>query len=223
MGIPWLRIIDAALGIHDVVRVSRTRTLADSEMESRQLATRGGLGGLETRLAGVVVAALKEAFDRDSRRLEHERQQLEAERRRAERAQRLELLRQAGDREIGRLRVLAGVASASWIAALFVWIATRFLSTRASVVGLGAPQAALTARLVVGAGWMLLLLAITLSFLAQSAVGRALQRASDERASDEHDDPDVAADATSLPRVGDVIPWLIVSGLALVGLAVLIW
>ncbi|HEV3062906.1 MAG TPA: hypothetical protein VGY48_31965 [Vicinamibacterales bacterium] len=215
MAIPWLRIIDAALGIHDLVRVRKTRPLIDSEIESEQLATRGALGGLETRLAGVVVAALKEAFDRDTRRLELERQQLDAERRRAERAQRLELLRQAGDREIGRLRVLAGVASAGWIATLFVWIAAFFLSPRASVIGAGAPRAALTARLVVGGGWILLLLAITLSFLAQSAVGRALQRAAD--------DPDEAPDATSLPRVGDAIPWLIVSGLALVGLAVLIW
>ena len=36
--------------------------------------------GLEARLAGVVVAALKEAFDRDTRRLELEREQLDAER-----------------------------------------------------------------------------------------------------------------------------------------------
>jgi hypothetical protein len=215
MAIPWLRIIDAALGIHDLVRVRKTRPLIDSEIESEQLATRGALGGLETRLAGVVVAALKEAFDRDTRRLELERQQLDAERRRAERAQRLELLRQAGDREIGRLRVLAGVASAGWIATLLAWIAALFLSPRASGVGAGAPRAALAARLVVGGGWMLLLLAITLSFLAQSAVGRTLQRAAD--------DPDEAPDATSRPRVGDAIPWLILSGLALVGFAMLIW
>ena len=36
-------------------------------------------------MAGVLVAALKEAFDRDSARLELERIQIEAERRRAER------------------------------------------------------------------------------------------------------------------------------------------
>ena len=45
-------------------------------------------GALEARLAGVVVAALKEAFDRDSRRLELERDQLAAERLRAFAAQR---------------------------------------------------------------------------------------------------------------------------------------
>ena len=62
---------------------------------------------------------LKEAFDRDSRRLDLEREQLAAERERAERALRLELRRQAADREIGRLRLLAGIAVASWIGTLF--------------------------------------------------------------------------------------------------------
>src|SRR3954469_3175913 len=64
----------------------------------------GPLGGLETRLAGVLVAALKEAFDRDSTRLELERSQIEAERQRAEEALRAELRRQAGERALGQLR-----------------------------------------------------------------------------------------------------------------------
>ena len=40
----------------------------------------GMLGQLETRLTGVVVAALKEAFDRDRVRMDLERAQFEAER-----------------------------------------------------------------------------------------------------------------------------------------------
>ena len=99
----------------DPDRCSRERRTSRSS--SRPAAARAG--GLEARLAGVVVAALKEAFDRDTRRLELEREQLEAERERAERALRLELQRQAGDREIGRLRLLAGVAVASWLGTLF--------------------------------------------------------------------------------------------------------
>ena len=58
-------------------------------------------GQLEAPLTNVVVAALKEAFDRDHARLELERAQLEEERRRAEQALRLELRRQAADRELG--------------------------------------------------------------------------------------------------------------------------
>ena len=142
MGVPWLRIFDMLIGVTDVARSSRSRP-APEGAETQQLAPGSrALGHLETRLAGVVVAALKEAFDRDTRRLELEREQVEAERARAERALRLELLRQAGEREIGRLRLIAGVAVASWLG-------TLFFSTR--VIGGGAgPKAA------IGCGWLLL-------------------------------------------------------------------
>src|SRR5207244_4799349 len=120
MAVPWLRILDTLIGVTDLARSRRMRSMA-SENETLQQADPGrALGGLETRLAGVVVAALKEAFDRDTRRLELEREQLEAERRRAERALQLELQRQAADREIGRMRMLAAVAAAAWAATL-VW------------------------------------------------------------------------------------------------------
>ena len=96
MAVPWLRLIDAALGLSDVVRRTRGRSSADAE--SHQLAavqSTSMLGGIEARLAGVVVAALKEAFDRDSRRLDLEREQIEAERQRAERL--AERLRHLGE------------------------------------------------------------------------------------------------------------------------------
>ena len=67
--------------------------------DPEQLAVSERGGPLEVRLAGVVVAALKEAFDRDHQRLELEREQIEAERMRAERLLRIELARQAGNRE----------------------------------------------------------------------------------------------------------------------------
>ena len=83
-----------------------------------------GLGQIEARLAGVVVAALKEAFDRDSARMEMERSQLDAERRRAEEALRAELRRQAADRLLGQLRMVAVMAVSTWAlsAALGVWL-----------------------------------------------------------------------------------------------------
>src|SRR6184192_2924755 len=114
--VPWLRILDMLIGVSDLARGGRGRPTLEAESASQQLAPGSrALGHLETRLAGVVVAALREAFDRDSRRLELEREQLEAERARAERVLRLELVRQAGEREIGRLRLIAGVAVASWL------------------------------------------------------------------------------------------------------------
>ena len=116
MAFPWLRLIDAALGMTDIAR----RVRAGREAPPTEMTPGTAPGGpLEARLAGVVVAALKEAFDRDTRRLELERDQIEAERARAEQALRLELRRQAGEREIGRLRLVAAIAVVSWLATLF--------------------------------------------------------------------------------------------------------
>jgi hypothetical protein len=198
MAVPWLRIIDAALGVTDLMRGRRTRALEADE--SLQLPAGGALGGLETRLAGVVVAALKEAFDRDTRRLQLEREQLEAERRRAERAMQLELLRQAGDRELGRLRLLAGAALASWIG-------TLFFSGR--LIG-GSP----TPRWLLGAGWILLLAAMAASFGAQARVAHALQEAGE--------DPSGMRSSVTSTAAGALAQWLIVIGLACVGVAVLV-
>ena len=203
MPVPWLRILDALIGVTDLARSRRIRTLSQERDQQQQLEAveRGGAGPrstLEARLAGVVVAALKETFDRDSRRLELERAQIEAERERAERTLRLELLRQAADREIGRLRLLAGVAVVGWIASLF-------LSTRL----VGGPAGA---RVALGAGWMLLLIAVAMSFVAQSQLGAALDRGGSTA-----DPPDAASSGIA----GALALWLIVLGLALVGLAVL--
>jgi hypothetical protein len=163
MALPWLRLIDAAIGVTDVVRRVRGRGAGD---ESRQVAmTHGALGGIEARLAGVVVAALKEAFDRDHQRLELERTQIEAERQRAERAMRLEMLRQAGDREIGRMRLVAGVALASWLGTLI--LASRLLSSTGG-------------RVALGLGWLCLLLALATAFSEQGRLTRALSQV-DER------------------------------------------
>src|SRR5215212_9616727 len=77
---------------------------------SQTAAAQGIAGQIETRLTNVVVAALKEAFDRDHARLELERVQMEEARRHAEEALRAELRRQTIDREVARLRLLAGTA-----------------------------------------------------------------------------------------------------------------
>ena len=82
------------------------------EQQTEPPAAQGFVGLLENRLTNVVVAALKEAFDRDHARLELERAQVDEERRRAEVSLRLELRRQAVDREIARHRLLAGLSMA---------------------------------------------------------------------------------------------------------------
>lgn len=204
MAVPWLRVLDTVLGVVDLTR-SRRGGRDDAQPRQVTSGERADLeatrvpGALEARLAGVVVAALKEAFDRDSRRLEAEREQQAAERERAERALRLELHRQAGDREIGRLRLLGGIAVAAWIGTLFL----------APRLGGGS----IAARAALGAGWLLLLGAVAASFAAQSSVAAALGSLS------------VNADLSPQPRWpttgGSVALWLTVAGLAVIGLAVL--
>jgi hypothetical protein len=196
MPVPWLGLIDTLLDVTSLV-VGRKFQRPAEEPESSAMAGRSG-GHLEARMTGVVVAALKEAFDRDARRVELEREQAEREQLRAERLLRLELLRQAGDREIGRLRLMAGVAVGGWIG-------TLFFSARV----VGGPMAA---RVMLGAGWLLLLVALALSFSAQARVGLALARIDDAVAR-----PDDLAAGT-----GAVVPVLIVIGLAVIGLAMLI-
>jgi hypothetical protein len=196
MAVPWLRLLDAALGLGDVVRRAKAR---GPDEEERPVAIGpSALGGIEARLAGVVVAALKEAFDRDHQRLELERQHIEAERLRAERALRLEMLRQAGDREIGRMRMVAGVALAVWLGTLL--LASRLLEGTAG-------------RVTLGVGWLLLLVAIAMAFAEQSRIARAMA-AADERLSVET--------LTSPGSAGTLAPWLVVAGLAATALGMLL-
>lgn len=160
MAVPWLRILDAVIGVTDLARSRKMRSLANAPDAGGEVAAARLPTGLETRLAGVVVAALKEAFDRDTRRLELEREQLEAERRRAERALQLELLRQSAEREIGRLRAIAAIAIVTWLASLFV-----------AVRAVGAAP-----KVTIGIGWLLLVGGIAASFSGQTAVSESVAR-----------------------------------------------
>ena len=151
-------------------------------------------GQIEARLTGVVVAALKEAFDRDHARLELERAQLEEQRRRAEEVLRAELRRQAADREVGRLRLIAGTALGGWVAAVAMVVVR--LDTASTV-----------ARVVSGAGWLLLLAALGAAFTAQGRVSASVPSAS----------PSVEAGT-----LGTAALWLLLAGLACAALGLLL-
>jgi hypothetical protein len=128
----WVGVLDTVGDLVQIARRFRQRPAApEAGLGQTGLEIpRGGLGQVEARLAGVVVAALKEAFDRDSARMEMERSQLDAERKRAddalraEEALRAELRRQAADRMLGQLRLVAVMAVVTWAlsAALGVWL-----------------------------------------------------------------------------------------------------
>ena len=138
---------DAARRLKDPSAPSPAETSLSQTSAAQRLA-----GHVETRLANVVVAALKEAFNRDHARLELERAQLDEQRRRAEEALRLEMRRQAVDREIARLRLLAGTALVGWLASIAVLL-------------LHPADAA--SRVALGIGWLLLLGALGAAFQAQ--------------------------------------------------------
>lgn len=162
------RAYDALIAFRDVARRFKEPSSAPPRPEtsiSQTSAAQGLAGQIETRLTNVVVAALKEAFDRDHARLELERAQIEEQRRRAEEAMRLEIRRQAIDRELARLRLLAGTALIGWIAS----VAVVFVH-----------QSGVPSRVVLGVGWLLLLGALAAAFNAQGRVN-AMTPDRDER------------------------------------------
>jgi hypothetical protein len=151
------RAYDAMMAFRDAARRFTNQGAAPPPETalSQSAAAQGLAGQIETRLTNVVVAALKEAFDRDHARLEVERAHLEAERRRAEEALRLELRRQTIDREIGRLRLLAGAALIGWVASITV---------------LFIHPSGIPSRIVLGLGWLLLLGSLGAAFSAQGRI-----------------------------------------------------
>ena len=179
-----------------VIREAAKRLKGEPPPPESSLATTApsGLSGqIEARLTNVVVAALKEAFDRDHARMELERAQLDEQRRRAEEAMRAELRRQAADREVGRLRLLAGTALVGWIASVVMLVAR---------IG----SASTVSRMVIGAGWLMLLGALGAAFTAQGRVGAS------------------ASDGTAPPdngSAGTAALWLLLAGLALSAISLL--
>jgi len=184
------RAYDAVIAFRDAARRLKDSSAGSKpETSLSQTAAQGIAGQIESRLTTVVVAALKEAFDRDHARLELERAQIDEQRRRAEDALRLELRRQTVDREIGRLRLLAGTALVGWIAS----IAVLFVH-----------EASVPSRVVLGAGWLLLLASLGAAFTAQGRVN-----------ADRVDKPE-RADAGALPL------WLLIAGLAATAISLLL-
>jgi hypothetical protein len=137
MGIAeWMRVIDTVGGLAQMTGRLRPRATPDSGL------TPPGDGspvGLEVRLAGVVVAALKEAFDRDRARLDLEHAQIEAERKRSEEALSAELRRQSAERALWQLRLIGIMAIAGWMlsAALAAWLPGMRETLPRSLLGAG--------------------------------------------------------------------------------------
>jgi hypothetical protein len=188
----WLKVLDTVGGLAQWS--GRLRQPIDSENPAGPAG--GPLMQLEARLAGVVVAALKEAFDRDRVRMDLDRAQMESERQRAEEAFRAELRRQAADRALGQVRLIAIMAVGTWMlsAALGVWLPG---------MRSGAP------RLLMGGGWLLAIAALGCAFAAW-------QHVSTWSADVRGDSPDAARHPAAAAA-----PWLLLAAMALTGVALL--
>jgi hypothetical protein len=190
-----IKAYDAIMALRDATRQFRAeKPVKETQLEAAHPPP--GLGGqLETRLTNVVVAALKEAFDRDHARLELERAQVEEQRRRAEEALRLELRRQVLDRELGRLRLLAGTALLGWLSSVLV------LGARAG----GMPVAS---RIVLAIGWVLLLGSLAAAFVAQGRINAMVVGD--------------LAQSSSTGAGGGAALWLLIAGLAFTAISLLL-
>ena len=177
---------DAAMRFKGATAPPQGDTSGDQTGLQQSPAATGLANQVEARLTNVVVAALKEAFDRDHARLELERAQLDEQRHRAEEAMRMELRRQAAERELGRLRLLAATALAGWFASVILLVAR-----------LGAVS--ISARAIMAVGWLLLLGSVGAAFTAQGHVGRYVP--------DREQLPEV-------DTAGAVALWLLIAGLA---------
>ncbi len=197
-----LKAFDAAVALRDAAMRFKGTAPAPADAGSEAASSPGtglqstiasGLANqVEARLTNVLVAALKEAFDRDHARLELERSQLDEQRRRAEEAMRMELRRQAADRELGRLRLLAATALVGWLGAVVLLVVR--LST-----------ASTTSRALIAAASLMLLGSLGAGFTAQGRVaGRGI--------AGESDSPD---------PIGAAALWLLIAGLALAPISLL--
>jgi hypothetical protein len=188
-----MRVLNTVSGL--VQLSTRLRRDEPTDLASPEAAGRQA-GPLEARLAGVVVAALQEAFDRDRARMDLERSHVEAEQRRASEALAAELRRQASERALGQLRLVAIISVAAWMlsAALAVWLPG---------MREGLP------RVMLGGGWALAFASLGCAFAGWQGISEWTGQA--------------GTDATRPPVGGAAAwcPWLLLGALVLVGVALL--
>ena len=200
MGVPWMKVLDTVGSLVQLSGRFRQGPApgADPSAPGGGSGTGGGaLAPLEARLAGVVVAALQEAFDRDRARMDLERSQVESEQRRMAEALAAELRRQSADRALTQLRLIAVMAVTVWMvsAVLAAWLP----GMREGV-----------ARLLMGGGWALAFGALGCAFAGWQGISEWTGGAGGG--------PSGPAPRSSAAAAA---PWLLLAALALVGASLL--
>lgn len=190
---PWLRALNAVGTVAEATRMFR----AGSQTRSAPSVT-GGASDLERGLANVVVAALREAFDRDRARFELEREEREAVRAQAEREMRAARRQQVGFQTISQVRMLAAISVTVWVAS-------------AAAAGLLAPIGS-TPTWMLGLGWLSLGGALGAAFVTHQQLTGWMSH-----------EPDPSASAEP-PRTTArlLLPWLVVSGFLVSAASVLL-
>lgn len=193
----WLRALSAVGAVAEASRLFRAPR---GEAEREPAVFQPGSTQLEARLAQVVVAALKEAFNRDRARFDLEQGHLDAQRERAEQQLRLEWLRQESERSLGQVRMMA-------IMSLIVWAASALL-----LVWLPGSQEA-TSKVLLGFGWSALIGSVACAFVAHSGITEWLVNA--------HTSGPVTPHVPQ-SSARTILPWLLVLGLALTATSVIV-
>ena len=192
-----MKVLDAVGGLVQLSSHFTRGSAQPAQDESLASAAARQGGPLEARLAGVVVAALQEAFDRDRARMDLERSQVEAEQRRAAEALAAELRRQAAERALAQVRLVA-------IMSVGVWMLSAALAVLLPGMGEG------LARVLLGVGW-------ALAFASLGCAFAGWQRISEWTAP--------TADPASDPPVSGVAAassWLLLGALAATAAALLV-
>ena len=192
---PWLRALNAVGTVAEATRLFRG---SGRSYQSSDAPVALDASDLERGLANVVVAALREAFDRDRTRFELERDEREAVRARAERQLRVDRLRQVGVQALGQVRMLAAVSITVWVASA---AAAGFLAP--------VPPATIWCMAV---SWVSLGGALGAAFLAQQQLTGWIASEPDPTSSLE------------LPRTKaqSALPWLVLGGFAMTAIGLLV-
>lgn len=193
---PWLRALSAVGTVAEATRLFRT---ARGPARTADTPAAPDASDLERGLANVVVAALREAFDRDRARFELERDEREAVRAQAEQALHADRRRQAGIQDIGQVRLLAVMSVTVWVASA---AATGFLA-----------PVPISAKWLLGSGWTALSVALAAAFVAYRHLATWLAREADDMGTSSLP-PGIAAHTA--------LPWLVLAGFVLSAASILV-
>ena len=200
----WLRAMSAVGTVAEATRYFRRSDAPSDETPAKP----DPAEPLEVRLAGVLVAALREAFDRDRARFDLEQDVHDAEAARRERALRLEWIRQTGTSAVAHATHLALLSVGVWGASV-------------AVAGWLSPLAG-SAKIVLGLGWIGLSATVAAAVVTHQQLTTWL--AQGVSAADPGETPAPSFTPLALPASAAqmALPWLFLAGFVTTGLGLLI-